>query len=175
MQLVLRAAVIWEPTIHLIHPTRFFAAVEFVQIIDAFDIVRAIQRGERVLKLNICRLAHSRQHIEHRVTFLKRHGRRCQNRAIRGDIPFFSRRQIAHIVQDGVAANLNRAGRQRLPRRATRFRIARNQAGVNRFLLRLLALGNALVNNLLQLIKRVIALCSVFTERLNGFDRFILK
>ena len=44
MQVVGGAAVVWEPFIDLVHPAALRAAVKFVQIIDALDIVGSIKR-----------------------------------------------------------------------------------------------------------------------------------
>ena len=53
MQVVGGTAVVWEPFIDLVHPAALRAAVKFVQIIDALDIVGGIKRRVAELKLNV--------------------------------------------------------------------------------------------------------------------------
>ena len=53
MQVVGGTAIVWEPLIDLVHPAALRAAVKFIQIIDALNIVGGIKRCVAEFKLNV--------------------------------------------------------------------------------------------------------------------------
>ena len=108
--MVLRATVVREPAVHFVHPTRFVAAIELVEVVDALHIIGTVAGGVGVFELQPRRRGRGLQNVEHRVALREANCGSCQDHAVGRHTGAFARSQIAHVVEDGVATHLNRAG-----------------------------------------------------------------
>ena len=108
LRFIWRRSIIWKHSIYTIHPPWLFATVEFIELIDSFNIIVVIQRRVSGRNLYSILFTNVLLNIKHSFTCCKFHACRWKNPAVIWNKFFFCFLQLVHVVKH--SSTINRYG-----------------------------------------------------------------
>ena len=109
LQLIAAASVVGEPVVDAVHPAGQLAHIEFIEVVDAFDIGRIIHRRILELHMDLLLLAGALEYVEDALSLIEGDGHRLQDPPVLRYQLFFFRIAEIQIIQNGCAGDGNGA------------------------------------------------------------------